>query len=179
MIVRKSAAFALAALLLAGCNQESASAIAEAESKAEYEKASAESAKTLEAGKTWLAENAKVQGVVTLPSGVQYRVVREGPAGGQKPSLDDEVTVHYEGRLIDGKVFDSSYERGEPATFPLRAVIPGWAEAVQHMKVGDEFEVVIPPDQGYGPMGKGEIPGNSVLIFKLELLKVLSGPAMG
>ena len=170
--MRTLATLALTAALLAACGQQSASDMAIEESKAEAQA----DQKTLAEGKAWLAQNAGVAGMVTLPSGVQYRVVKEGPEGGRHPTIDDEVTIHYEGRLIDGTVFDSSIERGEPASFPLRAVIPGWAEAVTKMTPGDVFEVFIPPEQAYGPTPKGPIPGNSVLIFRIELFDI-TGPA--
>ncbi len=173
--MRKLFVIAAAAALLAACNQQSASEMAQAASEAEAAKTAEQTA----AQKAYMDQNAKVKGVVTLPSGVQYRVVREGPPGGAKPGPEDRVAVMYEGKLVDGTVFDSSYERKEPAVFGVNQVIPGWAEAVQQMKIGDEFEVVIPSALGYGPEGTPSIPPNSVLIFKLELLDVAKKTALG
>ena len=132
----------------------------------------------LAAAKTFLAANGKAAGVVTLPSGLQYRIVQSGPATGRKPLKGDEVKVHYEGKLLDGKVFDSSYERGAPAAMPIDALIPAWIEALQLMRPGDVWMLYVPPELGYGEEGAGggEIPGNSVLIFKIELIGVLPGP---
>lgn len=133
---------------------------------------------SLAAAKTFLARNGKAAGVVTLPSGLQYKIVQSGPATGQKPHKGDEVKVHYEGKLLDGKVFDSSYERGAPAAMPIDALIPAWIEALQLMRPGDVWMLYVPPELGYGEEGAGggEIPGNSVLIFKIELIGVLPGP---
>ncbi|HLU10399.1 MAG TPA: FKBP-type peptidyl-prolyl cis-trans isomerase [Oceanobacillus sp.] len=127
----------------------------------------------MEAGRNFLAENAKKPGVVTTASGLQYKVLREGT--GTKPSEFGEVEVHYRGTLIDGKVFDSSYERGEPISFLLSQVIPGWAEGVQLMSQGAKYEFYIPYDLAYGAQGiPGVIPPYSTLIFEVELLKVYS-----
>lgn len=124
------------------------------------------------AGEAFLAENKKKEGVITLPSGLQYRILTEGK-GGPKPTADSTVTTHYEGSTIEGKVFDSSFQRGEPATFPVNGVIAGWTEALQLMSVGDTYELVIPSDLAYGPQGAGnEIAPNSTLVFKVELLGV-------
>ncbi|MBK8020620.1 MAG: FKBP-type peptidyl-prolyl cis-trans isomerase [Chloroflexi bacterium] len=120
----------------------------------------------------FLAENAKKEGVVTTASGLQYKVLTQGE--GKRPaSANAEVEVHYEGRLINGTVFDSSYQRGEPITFFLNQVISGWTEGVQLMPVGSTYELYIPSDLGYGPRGAaGVIPPNATLIFKVELLNV-------
>lgn len=160
----KLPALALAALLLAACG-------AKGPDTAQLEKSAAEAAAYMEA-------NAKKTGVQTLPSGVQYQVVRSGPADGLKPGPNDEVKVHYEGKLVSGKVFDSSYERGAPAAMPLPALIPAWKEALQQMRPGDEWILYVPPAQGYGEEGAGggEIPPNSVLIFRIELIDVLPAP---
>ena len=126
----------------------------------------------------WLAKTAKETGVKTLPSGLMFKVVREGPATGMRPQLMDEVKVHYEGKLMDGKVFDSSYERGQPAAMPLAGLITGWQEALQLMRPGDEWVLYVPPALGYGAEGAGggEIPGGAALIFRIELIDVLPGP---
>jgi peptidylprolyl isomerase/FKBP-type peptidyl-prolyl cis-trans isomerase FklB len=130
------------------------------------------------AAKTFLAQNATQPGVHTLPSGLQYKVVRSGPADGLRPQLGDEVKVNYEGKLIDGTIFDSSYQRGVPAAMPLKGLIKGWQEALQLMRPGDEWILYVPPALGYGDEGAGgEIPPGAALIFRIELLGVL--PAEG
>ena len=124
----------------------------------------------LKSGEAFLAENAKKDGVTVTASGLQYRVITEG--AGDAPKATDTVKVHYEGRLISGDVFDSSIARGEPESFPLNGVIPGWSEGVQLMKVGSKFEFTIPSALAYGPSGTGPIPPNSVLVFDVELLEI-------
>ena len=125
-----------------------------------------------EAGEKYLAENAKKDGVVTLPSGLQYQVIKEG--NGKKPSAKDTVRCHYEGFLIDGTVFDSSVQRGEPAEFGLQQVIAGWTEGLQLMQEGAKYRFVIPYMLGYGESGAaGAIPPFAALIFDVELIKVL------
>lgn len=124
-----------------------------------------------DAGEQYLAANAKNEGVVTLPSGLQYKVLREG--NGQKPKATDQVVCHYEGFLIDGTVFDSSYQRGEPATFALNEVITGWTEGLQLMQEGAKYRFFIPYRLGYGEGGAGTIiPPFSALIFDVELVEV-------
>jgi FKBP-type peptidyl-prolyl cis-trans isomerase FklB len=128
-------------------------------------------AKNLEAGNKFLAENAKKDGVVTTASGLQYKVINSG--SGPSPKADDTVTTHYRGTLIDGREFDSSYSRGQPASFPVKGVIKGWTEALQMMKVGDKWELYIPAELAYGATQRGElIEPNSTLIFELELLDI-------
>ena len=125
-----------------------------------------------EAGEKFLAENAKKEGVVTLPSGLQYKVLFEGK--GKKPTAKDTVMCHYEGTLIDGTVFDSSYQRGEPATFPLQQVIAGWTEGLQLMQEGAKYRFFIPFRLGYGAGGAGaSIPPYATLIFDVELIQVV------
>lgn len=124
----------------------------------------------------FMTENGRKAGVTTLPSGLQYTVVTSGPATGMRPQLTDEVKVHYEGKLTSGEIFDSSFERGQPAAMPLRALIPGWVEALQLMRPGDEWILYVPPALGYGEEGAGSIPPNSVLIFRIQLIDVLPGP---
>lgn len=126
--------------------------------------------------KAFLAKTAKEPGVVTLPSGLEYKVVHSGPPSGLKPHLNDEVKVMYEGKLVDGTVFDSSYERGQPADMPLRGLVKGWQEALQLMRPGDEWILYVPPDLGYGAEGQGPIPPGAALIFRIELIDVLPGP---
>jgi len=123
-------------------------------------------------GEDFLAENAQKPGVIVLPDGLQYKVLREGE--GPKPSLTDTVKVNYHGTLIDGTVFDSSYERGEPAVFPVNGVIKGWQEALQMMPVGSKWKLFIPADLAYGDQGAPPyIAGGSTLIFEVELLEIL------
>lgn len=122
-------------------------------------------------GEAFLAENAKKEGVVTLPSGLQYKVLNAGT--GATPKASDSVECHYEGRLIDGSVFDSSYQRGETATFGVTQVIAGWVEALQLMKEGDKWQLYIPYNLAYGERGAGaQIPPYATLIFDVELVKV-------
>jgi FKBP-type peptidyl-prolyl cis-trans isomerase FklB len=122
----------------------------------------------------FLAENGAKPGVQTLPSGLQYKVLKEG--SGRKPTLYDTVTVNYRGTLIDGTEFDSSYKRNAPATFPVSGVIPGWTEALQLMKVGSTWQVFIPSKLAYGEAGGGTvIPPNAALIFEVELLSIGDG----
>lgn len=122
----------------------------------------------------FLAENAKAPGVVVLPSGLQYKVVKAGDPKGPSPKPGDAIKVNYEGKLLDGTVFDSSFQRGKPALMPLGGLIPGWMEALPLMHPGDEWILYIPPALGYGPDGQGPIPPNSVLVFRLQLLGLLS-----
>jgi FKBP-type peptidyl-prolyl cis-trans isomerase FklB len=141
---------------------------AQAAQKAELE---AVSAKNTEEGQAYLAANGQKEGVVTTESGLQYKEITAGD--GDKPAIEDTVTVHYKGTLVDGTVFDSSYDRGEPASFPVGGVIPGWVEALQLMNVGDKFELVVPSDLAYGPGGTGPVIGpNATLLFEVELLEV-------
>ena len=131
----------------------------------------AEQGKVLAAeGEAFLAENAKREGVVVTASGLQYQVLTA--AEGDKPGVEDTVTVHYEGRLLNGEVFDSSITRGQPATFPLNRVIAGWTEGVQLMSVGSKFQFTIPAELAYGDQGAGNIPPHSALIFDVELISI-------
>jgi len=129
-----------------------------------------------EQSKTFMAKTSKEAGVIVLPSGLAYKVVRSGPATGLKPQANDEVKVHYEGKTEDGKVFDSSYERGQPAAMPLKGLIPGWQEALPLMRPGDEWILYVPSNLGYGENGQGPIPPGAPLIFRIELIDVLPGP---
>jgi FKBP-type peptidyl-prolyl cis-trans isomerase FklB len=122
-------------------------------------------------GETFLAENKKKEGVKVLPSGLQYKVIKEGT--GSVPKATDTVTVNYQGTLIDGTEFDSSYKRGQPATFQVNGVIKGWTEALQLMKAGSKWQLFVPSDLAYGDRGAGpQIGPNAVLIFEVELLSV-------
>ena len=129
-------------------------------------------AENIEKGKAFLAENAKKEGVITLPSGLQYEVITEG--NGKKPSATDKVKCHYEGTLIDGTLFDSSIKRGQPAVLGVNQVIRGWVEALQLMSEGSKWRLFIPSELGYGAQQAGEmIPPHSTLIFEVELIEVL------
>jgi FKBP-type peptidyl-prolyl cis-trans isomerase FklB len=132
-------------------------------------KQQAESKQKLSEGKAFLAQNGKKNGVVTLPSGLQYRIVREG--NGKSPGPDDKVTVHYRGTLVDGKEFDSSYKRNEPASFALNGVIKGWSEGLQLMKEGARWKLFIPSSLAYNDRGP---LANQTLIFDVELISVNS-----
>ena len=126
-----------------------------------------------QAGEAFLANNKKNPGVVTLPSGLQYKILKEGT--GQKPTLDDVVICNYRGTLVDGTEFDSSYKRGQPASFPVKQVIKGWTEALQLMPVGSKWQLFIPPDLAYGERGTGDTIGpNNTLIFEVELVSIQS-----
>ena len=166
--VRTAAVLALAATL-AACGREPAPGV------------DPEAAANLRAAGFFLESNAKADGVQSLPSGVQYKVLQAGPAGGERPDGNDLVRVDYEGSLTDGTVFDSSLERGQPAVFTVEdgisgSIIPGMRDALQHMTVGDEWLVYISPELGYGDGRNGPIPPNSVLIFRLKLLEVAPVP---
>ncbi|QCI14700.1 FKBP-type peptidyl-prolyl cis-trans isomerase [Pseudomonas putida] len=123
------------------------------------------------AGKEFLVENAKRDGITTLASGLQYEVITAGE--GAQPTRESNVRTHYHGTLIDGTVFDSSYERGQPAEFPVGGVIPGWTEALQLMNAGSKWRLYVPSELAYGAQGVGSIPPHSVLVFDVELLDVL------
>jgi FKBP-type peptidyl-prolyl cis-trans isomerase len=137
----------------------------------EDEKTWLEGTKNREEGEAYLAANAARSGVITTASGLQYEVVKQG--SGAKPGPDDSVRVHYEGTLIDGTVFDSSYARSQPAEFTVDAVIPGWVEGLQLMNEGSTYRFVIPSDLAYGPNGSGRIPPSATLVFTVELLSVI------
>mmetsp|Transcript_17952 Transcript_17952/g.26571 ORF Transcript_17952/g.26571 Transcript_17952/m.26571 type:complete len:251 (+) Transcript_17952:106-858(+) len=126
-----------------------------------------------EEGREFLARNAKKEGVITLDSGLQYKVLKKG-SGAFHPTIDSSCSCHYEGRLISGKVFDSSYNRGSPTSFAPNQVIKGWTEAMQLMVEGDKFEMYVPPELAYGDAGTatGSIPGGATLIFKMEILEI-------
>ena len=142
------------------------------EQEAKQQAAAAEAGKVAKAaGEAFLAENGKKDGVVTLPSGLQYQVLKEG--NGKKPSATDQVVCHYEGTLIDGTVFDSSYQRNQPATFGLNQVIAGWTEGVQLMQEGAKYRFFIPYNLAYGERGAGaQIPPFAALVFDVELKEV-------
>lgn len=158
------AAAGAAGLALAGCSGKSAA-----------------NSRTAAEADAWLAKNAGVAGVKVLASGLQYKVLTSGPATGARPGPRDEVKVDYVGQLTDGKVFDSSVDRGAPAVMGLPDLVPAWREALPLMRPGDEWVLYVPPKLGYGEAGAGGvIPPNAVLVFKIKLIGVLShGSAQG
>jgi len=155
-------------------DEEMSAALVALEQKVNEQRAKAQAAeaqKAQAAGQAYLAENAKKPGVKTTSSGLQYRVVQ--PGNGRAPTTADTVTVHYKGTLVDGKEFDSSYKRGQPATFALNQVIKGWTEGVQLMKEGGKLKLFVPSELAYGERGAGaQIGPNSTLIFEVELISV-------
>ncbi len=129
-------------------------------------------------GAAFLAKNAKAPGVVVLPSGLQYKVAASGPADGPHPKEGDEIRVHYEGTLLDGRVFDSTFKTGQPAVMPLAHLVPGWMEALPLMRPGDEWILYVPASLAYGDEGAGaDVPPGATLVFRLQLLGVLPRPA--
>ena len=134
------------------------------------EKMTAVAGKNKKEGETFLAENMKKEGVKTLASGLQYKVITEGT--GKMPKATDTVTTNYRGTLVDGTEFDSSYKRGEPATFPVNGVIAGWTEALQLMKTGAKWQLFVPSNLAYGERGTGPIGPNAVLLFEVELISI-------
>jgi FKBP-type peptidyl-prolyl cis-trans isomerase len=165
----------VAAFSIAALEQEGEMTVEEADQviRSYFEQAGEkESQKNLEEGNAFLEENKSREGVNTTASGLQYEVINEGT--GAKPTAEDRVRVHYHGTLIDGTVFDSSVDRGEPAVFGVGQVIPGWTEALQLMPVGSKWKVYIPSDLGYGERGAGgDIGPNSTLVFEVELLEIV------
>ncbi len=151
-------------------DEELVAAFSDLQKRAEERQAKA-SEEASAAGKKFLEENGKKDGVVTTASGLQYQVIKK--ADGPQPKPTDVVTVHYEGKLIDGKVFDSSVERGSPIDLPVSGVIPGWVEGLQLMHVGEKYKLFIPAELAYGAQSPSPlIPANSVLVFDLELLSI-------
>ena len=155
-------------------DQEAQAAVAELQNslrKKQEEKMQQSGETSKKDGDAFLAANKAKQGVVTLPSGLQYKILTTGT--GPKPTATDSVVCNYRGTLIDGTEFDSSYKRGQPATFPVNGVIKGWTEALQLMPVGSKWQLFVPPDLAYGARGAGnEIPPNSTLIFEVELQSI-------
>ena len=176
------AAFAMAAAaIVAACAEPGAETNAEAESEAaEPMTRSLAAVETSEdrraAAEAYLADNGARDGVTTTPSGLQYEVLEAGPADGVSPAPGQWVCVHYRGTFIDGAEFDSSYSRNQAAAFPSNGVIAGWVEALSMMTPGDVWRLAIHPDLAYGPMGRASIPGNSALLFDVELISLLDGP---
>jgi FKBP-type peptidyl-prolyl cis-trans isomerase len=161
------AAFALLAAPLAACDKPGS--VMDEIAKQDKEEA-AKTAAAEAANATFLNANKAKPGVMTTASGLQYEIVRAGDATAPAPGPADTVSVMYEGKLVSGKVFDSAYARGAPAQFEVGGVIPGWTEALQLMHPGAEFQLVLPPNIAYGAQDNGDIPPNSVLVFKVELL---------
>jgi FKBP-type peptidyl-prolyl cis-trans isomerase len=154
-------------------SEEEVMAALQAFSLAQQDKMNAAAAAAQEADMNFLVNNGQRAEVTTTASGLQYEILEEGEAGASSPSASDTVTVHYHGTLVDGTVFDSSVERGDPTSFPLNGVIPGWTEGVQLMKVGDKFRFFVPPQLAYGESGAGGVIGpNATLIFDVELLEI-------
>lgn len=151
-------------------SQEEIQAVVMQANKDAMENQEKEATQNMEAGQAYLEANKAKEGVKVTDSGLQYRVIEEG--SGRSPRSTEEVVVHYRGTLIDGTEFDSSYKRNEPARFPVTGVIPGWVEALQMMKPGAKWELVIPSDLAYGERGNMRIPPNSVLIFEVELVEI-------
>jgi len=164
-----------AAIALAGCNRGGADPAPADPAAAQREQAAKQAAAE---GKAFLERNAKAEGVTVLPSGLQYKVVKAGPATGPRAADGDEVKVHYVGTLVDGTQFESTHEMGQPAVFRVGELVPGFNEALRLMRPGDVWYIYIPPELGYGDRDTGgPIPPNSVLVFKLEMLEIL--PAGG
>ncbi|MES2767505.1 MAG: FKBP-type peptidyl-prolyl cis-trans isomerase [Bdellovibrionota bacterium] len=138
---------------------------------AAMEKQKVDAEKNSKAAQEFLEKNKTVEGVKVTPSGLQYII--EKPGTGKSPKADDAVKCDYKGTLVDGTVFDSSYERGEPVDFPLKGVIPGWTEGLQLLKAGGKMKLFVPPELGYGNQGRPKIPPGSVLIFEIELIEIL------
>ena len=139
----------------------------------ELERAAEQSKLNAEASLAYLEDNKKKEGVIVTDSGLQYSIINSGDSAGITAELDDTVIVHYQGTLINGTVFDSSYGRGEPASFPLQSIIPGWIEVLQLMRPGDKWSIALPPELAYGEKGTGQsIGSNEVLLFDIELLEV-------
>lgn len=159
--------------------EELRAAFTELQSRAE-ERATALVSETREANEKYLAENAEKGEVITTESGLQYEVLESGSEDGSQPQASDTVSVHYEGKLLDGTVFDSSISRGEPVDLPVSGVIPGWVEALQMMRVGDKWRVTIPSDLAYGERSPSPvIPPNSILVFEMELLGIADSEEQG
>ncbi|CAN5119370.1 FKBP-type peptidyl-prolyl cis-trans isomerase [soil metagenome] len=135
-----------------------------------------DNAANAKAAAEFLAKNKTEPGVKTTASGLEYKIIKSGPADGVPPKATDEVKVLYEGKLLDGTVFDSAYDRGAPEIFRVDEVVPGWTEALKLMRPGDEWMVYVPPKIGYGEDGRGGVPPNAVMIFHMELQGVFSHP---
>ena len=162
---KKTTLFALALILTAGSQ-------AMDKTNAQTPNEMAISEQNLQKGQAFLSETAKVPGVSVLPSGVMYKIVSRSANPGAQPTVADNVTINYEGKLLDGSVFDSSFARNEPANFPLGRLIPAWQQVIPLMHVGDEIVLYTPPSAAYGERDLGQIPPNSTLIFRVQLLGI-------
>jgi FKBP-type peptidyl-prolyl cis-trans isomerase FklB len=171
-MVRKFFLLSAAAMVLAltGCG-ESMDKIEKEMAAREAAQASMAAANLVE-GEKFLAERAKEPGMIVLPSGVMYKVVSRAATPGPQPKASDTVTINYEGKLLNGHVFDSSYARNEPTSFPLSRLVPAWQEVIPMLKTGDEIMLYTPPSEAYGEADMGEIPPNSTLIFRIQLLGI-------
>lgn len=158
---------AMSGAALAMSNEEVAASLGEFQQLIQEDREEALNAE----GEAYLEDKAKEEGVVVLPSGLQYKIIRAGT--GASPARTDTVETHYSGTFVDGKGFDSSYDRGEPATFSVNGVIPGWTEALQLMKVGAKWELYIPYNLAYGAGGRQGMPPYSTLVFEIELLRIV------
>ena len=159
----RAGALAAALLAVAACGNGNADASADAEARAE-------------AAAYFLKSNARAEGVKTTESGLQYKVLQSGPADGVQPDSNDLIRLEYEGSLTNGDVFDSSFERGMPVVMSPQNLVPGWIEALQMMRPGDEWMLYVPPELGYGEVGRPGIPPNSVLVFRVKMLAVAPAP---
>jgi len=162
---KKAPLFALALILTAGSQ-------AMDKTNAQTPNEMAISEQNLQKGQAFLSETAKVPGVSVLPSGVMYKIVSRSANPGAQPTVADNVTINYEGKLLDGSVFDSSFARNEPANFPLGRLITAWQQVIPLMHVGDEIVLYTPPSAAYGERDLGQIPPNSTLIFRVQLLGI-------
>jgi FKBP-type peptidyl-prolyl cis-trans isomerase len=173
MRLRLITACALAAFAVSGCDRKDDSLV-EKEMAAYQAELEAAQAQYVKAGEDFLVKTAKEPGVVTLPSGLMYKVLSSPNPSAPQPKVTDTVTVNYEGKLVDGRIFDSSYARNQPATFALNRVVDAWQIGIPLMHKGDSYMLYVPSKLGYGErdMGNGEIPANSVLVFKVELLDI-------
>jgi FKBP-type peptidyl-prolyl cis-trans isomerase FklB len=170
----------IALALLCACQQPQQADGSVMEGVEQAEAAKRDPAANLKAAEEFIATKRAEPGVVETASGLLYKVEKSGPASGPQPTEASMVRVHYEGTLPDGTVFDSSYARGEPAEFPAGRLIPAWVEALQLMRPGDQWMIYVKPELGYGEMGAGpDIPPNAALVFKMELIEVLSNPKAG
>ena len=148
-------------------------AVIQKKQQQQLEAAEAASLEKLDAGKAFLEQNMAKEGVVVTESGLQYEIIQSGDPAGDMPTVADTVIVHYQGSLLDGTVFDSSITRGEPATFSLQSIIPGWIEVLQLMRPGDKWSIVLAPELAYGERGAGQLIGpNEVLMFDIELIEI-------
>lgn len=164
-----AAALLTLSVTLAACGQ---SADTSAQLEAMQASADAAAAQNLKDGEAYLADIAKQPGIIKLPSGVMYKIVSRAQTPGAQATINDTVTTHYEGKLLNGTVFDSSFDRNEPASFPVGGVIEAWQEVIPLMRVGDEVMLYTPASAAYGEVDKGKIPPNSTLIFRIQLLGV-------